>query len=166
MNADKKCGIILLVVQAWYRLRSEELTAEKLAEVLAVLNRESRAKFGRPLLDMEFVVWLDGVYSKELLDALERCADAGVIEYAVEVSLPFTPHTEEEYALLKDAFDEVDIRRIRKVVRPKVDASMRPKLRAILDDVGMSEEELEKLIDVALNSRLDLRGREVGEQIA
>jgi len=166
MSAGKECGIISLVLQKWYSAHGEELTAERLAEILAALNREFRAKFGRPLLDMEFVAWLDGVYSAELLDALERCADAGAIEYAVEVSLPFIPSAEEDYALLKDAFDEVGARRVRRVVRPKADASMRSELRLILSGFGISEEELEKLIDVVLSSRLDLRGREIGEQIA
>jgi len=165
LTMGKECWVISLVAQSWYRHYSEDLTVERLAEILAVLNREFKSRFGRPLLDMEFVVWLDSIYSEELLDALERCADAGIVEYAVVVSLPFVPHTEEDLALLKDAFDEVDARHVRRVVRPGIGAKAPPELSTLLKSVVASEEELEKLIVTTLNARLNLQGWELGERI-
>jgi len=161
----KECWIISSVVQSWYRYYNEDLTAERLAEILAVLNREFKSRFGRPLIDMEFVVWLDGVYSAELLDALEQCADVGIVEYAVEVAPPFVPHTEEDLALLKDVFDEVDAKYVKRVVKPGIGAKAPPERGALLKSVGASEEELEKLVATALSTRLNPQGRKLGERI-
>jgi len=165
LAAGKECWIISSVVQSWYRYYSEDLTAERLAEILAIVNREFKSRFDRPLIDMEFVVWLDGVYSAELLDALEQCADAGIVEYIVEVSPPFVPRTEEEHAALKDALDEVDAKYVKRVVRPGIGAKAPPALRAFLKSIGASEEELEKLIATALSTQLNLQGWELGERI-
>ena len=183
-GVNKEHWVIWFVAKWWYEHEKGELTLTRLNKLLFILNREFKAKFGKPLLDLEFFMYFYGPYSVDLEDILNDSADRGLIDYVVEVKIPHAPRDLDEdyaYAIIKHQLDEVDApgKYVRKIVRPKAGAVEIPQdLEKLLKEIGITESELKEMIGGWIEEatsagniedytieKYKLHGREFGERL-
>lgn len=151
-DINKEHWVIWFVAKWWYEHKKGELTVTRLNKLLFILNREFKAKFGKPLLDLEFFMYFYGPYSVDLEDILNDSADRGLIDYVVEVKIPYAPRDLDEdyaYAIIKHQLDEVDApgKYVKKIIRPKADVVEIPRdLEKLLKEVGITESELKEMM--------------------
>jgi len=151
MSIKKEHWLIWFASKMWYNTKHKNLSAERLLEILFLLNREFKRKFGRRLLDFEFSAWLDRLYSYEFYEALEEVADAGLVEYVVEVEIPDAPHDGDEdirSAFVKHELDRLDVEHVRRIVKPLADAVEPPQdLLLLLEEVGTTLGDLVAIVE-------------------
>jgi len=140
MSIKKEHWLVWFVTKAWHDVKRKDLYVEQLLDILFLLNREFKRRFGRRLLDFEFTAWLDGLHSYEFYETLERCADMRLVEYIVSVKLPEAPDCDDEDAravYVKHELDRVDAKYVLRTVKPLAEAVDPPQdLLRLLEDVG------------------------------
>jgi len=173
MSVKKEHWLVWLAVKTWYDAGRKDLSAERLLEILFLLDQEFKKRSGRHILDFEFVAWLNGLYSYEFYKALEEAADVGLIEYVVEVEIPDDLHDGDEdvrSALVKHELDRVDVERVRRIVKPLADvAEPPPDLLRLLEEVGATLGDLTVIIMRIIDSEVELaetlKAIEIGRRV-
>ncbi len=127
-----------------------------------MLNEEFKAKFGKPLLDLEFIMYFYGPYALKLEDILNECSAIGLIEYKVILKVPkVTEGLDSDYrlAVIEHQLSEIDAPRkyIRKIIEPKADSLEMPDdLKKLLNDVRCNVEELLRILNYCIGIVADI----------
>ncbi len=159
----KEHWIIWYVAKVWEKVdretaRDREASVEgipltALDKILFVLNREFLDRFGKKLLDLDFVLWHAGPYSHKLEDIIEESVDLGIVEYEIVVKVPDAPFdVDPEYAavIIDHQLSEVEAPRkyvkIR-VIPVKERINMPRDLEELLRSVNMTLDEFEQFVE-------------------